>query len=479
MEKLLSPQKPWEPDPRNEPQVQAYNCEADELLYGGKAGGGKSDLLLGLARCEHRRSVLFRRTYDRLEDSIIPRSVEFYGDRKFYNGSKYFWWFPEENRRVRFAHLEREETKFKYKSAQFDFMGFDELSEFTEGQYVYLRSRLRTVTKGQRCRTVGCTNPGDEGEEWIIRRWAPWLDDKCINPAEPGELRYYKRNEAGEEIETTADDPNGISRTFIPASLEDNPYLGEEYRIGLESLPEPYRSQLARGVWGVNEEDDRWQVIPTAWVRAAQDRWEPRDIVSAYDTIGVDVAYGGKDKTVFSGRVGNWFAELKKYDGRQTPDGQTAAGFLFEFTKGDPDILIDATGYGASCYDFSKEHFKARSFIAARKSEAKDKTRKLGFTNKRAESWWKFREALDPNSGEEIALPPDRELLGDLTKPRWKLMSNGIQIESKDQLIKRLGRSPDCGDAVILAYHALGEQAIDFAVDSGDESFKSRIGVFR
>jgi hypothetical protein len=82
---------------------------------------------------------------------------------------------------------------------------------------------------------------------------------------------------------------------------------------------------------------------------------------------------------------------------------------------------------------------------------ARGKSNKLGFVNKRAEWWWKFREALDPDSGDGVALPPDRELLADLTAPTWRLRMNGIQIESKDEIVARLQRSPDKGESLIYA----------------------------
>ena len=67
--------------------------------------------------------------------------------------------------------------------------------------------------------------------------------------------------------------------------------------------------------------------------------------------------------------------------------------------------------------------------------------------------WWRLREILEPGSGRELILPDDRELLGDLCAPRWKETSQGIQIESKDDIKKRLGRSTDCGDALVMALH--------------------------
>jgi hypothetical protein len=77
----------------------------------------------------------------------------------------------------------------------------------------------------------------------------------------------------------------------------------------------------------------------------------------------------------------------------------------------------------------------------------------LAMRNVRAEAYWGFREALDPQKGDDLALPDDPELLADLVAAKWRLSASGIQIESKDEIKARLGRSPDCGDAVVLAHY--------------------------
>ncbi|AWB24533.1 hypothetical protein DA075_29830 [Methylobacterium currus] len=79
---------------------------------------------------------------------------------------------------------------------------------------------------------------------------------------------------------------------------------------------------------------------------------------------------------------------------------------------------------------------------------------RIAFVNRRAEAWWRFREALDPdqNGGSPIALPPNPELRADLCAPTWTLTARGIQIESKDDLRKRLGRSPGKGGAVVMSW---------------------------
>ena len=80
----------------------------------------------------------------------------------------------------------------------------------------------------------------------------------------------------------------------------------------------------------------------------------------------------------------------------------------------------------------------------------RDRSGKYRLVNVRAASYWKLRECLDPVHGEELALPPDAELLADLGAPRYKLTASGIQLEAKEDIVQRLGRSPDAGDAVVL-----------------------------
>jgi hypothetical protein len=119
-----------------------------------------------------------------------------------------------------------------------------------------------------------------------------------------------------------------------------------------------------------------------------------------------------------------------------------------------PDINIDAIGVGTSPYDA----LIANDFVVnainngeGADPEARDKSGRLGFANIRAQYLWAFREMLDPANGHDIALPPDPELLTDLTSYRWKLTVRGIQAELKAETSKRIGRSPDRGDAIINA----------------------------
>lgn len=116
--------------------------------------------------------------------------------------------------------------------------------------------------------------------------------------------------------------------------------------------------------------------------------------------------------------------------------------------------IVDVLNMGAGVVDRLRElGHKVVAFNAAAGTEKRDSTDEFGFVNCRAAAWWRMRELLHPDSLAKIALPPDDLLIGDLTAPTSKVMSGGnIQVESKEDIEKRLGRSTDTGDAVIQAY---------------------------
>ncbi len=422
--------------------------------------GGKTDLILGLAKNCHYNALLLRRSYNEIKRGFMKRSKQFYGDEKYFTSSGAFIWnLPGQT--IEFGYGERADDYRRYKGPNFDLIAIDEASEtprFEDGSTPVdmMMPWNRTVRPGQRVRMVLTSNPGGPGEEWLIEYFGPWLDPKHPNPAKHGELRWFTRNRRGNIIDVPEGTPKSKSRTFIASGWKDNPYTDDdEYEAGLYLLPEPMRSQLLRGIFGVASSDDRWQVIPSQWVRDAQARWTHRDDLDL-DSIGVDVAHGGKDKTVFSGKKGNWFAELKKYKGTETSTGQITVALLREFLEniGTPSIGLDIHGIGVAAYDIAQETLDISGYSSSGASERKDKTGQLGFFNLRAESYWMFREALDPDSGMNLALPPDQELLADLCTPRWQLKSGGkVQLESKRDIIRRIGRSPNTADAIVICWH--------------------------
>lgn len=453
----------WQPLPG--PQTDAYRSPADELFYGGSAGGGKSDLMLGLALTQHRKSIIFRREYPQLKD-IVERSRALLPPETgaYFNGQGNTWRNIPGNRTLEFGAVQYEDDKQKYKGRAHDLKCFDEVGDYTESQYRFLIGWARTTIPGQRVRIVCAGNPPSVASGmWVTQRWGAWLDSKHPHPARPGELRWYAMV-AGEEVEREDGHPfeykgeaiQPKSRTFIPARLTDNPYLmATDYGATLQALPEPLRSQLLYGDFTAGLDDDPWQVIPTAWVRAAQERWRqlPKPDVPL-TTVGVDVARGGKDKTVIAKRYGTWFAPLIKHAGQSTPDGPTVAGLVMSAIAGEgsPAVNVDVIGVGSSVYDFLRDKARAVGVNNAEKSGALDRSGRLGFVNLRAEMYWRLREALDPVTGENLALPDDSELLADLCAAKWEMRVGGIKVESKEDIIKRLGRSPDCGDALALAH---------------------------
>ncbi|MDX2212509.1 MAG: hypothetical protein SFY66_04390 [Oculatellaceae cyanobacterium bins.114] len=342
------------------------------------------------------------------------------------------------------------------------------MNQFLESQYTYIKTWNRTAEPGQRCRVVNSFNPPTSPEQrWIINYLAPWLDKKHPKPAMSGEVRYYiKRDEVDgpEPVEIKGKLVYPMSRCFILSKTSDNALLmATGYDRLLANLP-PELAALTD--FASSMQDDPYQVIPTKWVELAQDRWRsrwgagydptrtnetmPTIRNTLQDAIAGDIARGGTDETVIATRhADNVF--LWGYAGKETPDGATAASKLLQHRQGNSRMSIDVIGWGSSAYDHLKGlGHQPYAFNGSTASPARTRSGQFGFVNKRAEAYWKLREMLDPEYGATLSLPPHPKLLGDLTAPRWFLSLRGIQVEEKAEIKKRLGRSPDTGDAVVM-----------------------------
>jgi len=231
----------------------------------------------------------------------------------------------------------------------------------------------------------------------------------------------------------------------------------------LAGLPEELRRAYRDGDFSVGIRDADFQVIPTAWVLAAEARWKPDGGNGLSMTaMALDPAGGGRDSAELARRHGGWYAELISAKGQETADGSATAAMVVRYRLDAAPVIVDVSGgYGGGVTVRLKDNgIEPTSFNGATVSIEKTKDEQLTFANKRAEVWWKFREALDPDQpdGSAIALPPDPELRADLCAPTWKLGARGIVLESKDgssgfgNLRQRLGRSPGKGDAVVMAW---------------------------
>ena len=233
----------WSPQPR---QIEFQKRGEYEALYGGAAGGGKSDALLVEAlrqvKIPHYRAIIFRKTFPQLTE-LIDRSRELYRGafpRAKYNATEHCWTFPS-GAKIYFGNMQHAKDKTNYQGKRYDFIGFDELTHFTWDEYSYLMSRNRAGGPGTRVYLRATANPGGIGHAWVKERFvtaAPpmttiWEENKVKRP--DGSEQTVRR-----------------SRVYVPATVFDNRRLLENdpnYVANLSMLPEAEKNALLYGSW--------------------------------------------------------------------------------------------------------------------------------------------------------------------------------------------------------------------------------------
>jgi hypothetical protein len=200
---------------------------------------------------------------------------------------------------------------------------------------------------------------------------------------------------------------------------------------------------------------DEDAVIPLAWLEAAIERWhdwdrQGRPCPGGPLWTGVDVGRGG-DESVLAHRDG-WAITLEANRRRDT----MATVGLVQGYDGRP--IIDVVGIGAGVYDRLREvGARPLAYTGSGKTTVRDRSGKHGFVNIRSAAYWHLRELLDPAYEPMLALPPDDLMISDLTTPTWEI-TTGVppkyKVETKEDVVKRLGRSPDRGDSVAMAMWA-------------------------
>jgi len=206
---------------------------------------------------------------------------------------------------------------------------------------------------------------------------------------------------------------------------------------------------------------DETVVIPLEWVEAANERWLawqdklatiPGADLPPFDVLSVDVARSGDDLTTLAYRH-KWFIDELEYE-EKTDTALLSGKVARTLKKYGGRAVVDVIGIGAGVVDNVRaQGCVVDAFNSSSRSDLLDTSGELGFVNRRAAAWWGLRELLDPDRGAPVALPPDDELTGDLTAPKWWEVAGGkIQVEGKADIKKRIGRSPDRGDAVVMAF---------------------------
>lgn len=233
----------WTPQPK---QKIFMSRPENEALYGGAAGGGKSDCAIAEAlrqvHIPHYKGLILRKTYPQLSE-LIDRSREIYlraFPKAKYNEQKHCWTFPS-GAKIYFGAMQYTKDRTNYQGKRYDFIDFDELTQFTWDEYSYLFSRNRPNGPGTRCYIRAQANPGGIGHGWVKERFitaAPpmttiWDDIMITMP--DGTTQMHKR-----------------SRIFVPSSVFDNKILmanNPEYVASLAQLPEAERNALLYGDW--------------------------------------------------------------------------------------------------------------------------------------------------------------------------------------------------------------------------------------
>jgi len=245
LEALLSIEartSPYSPQVPTERQRLFFDLPDLEAFYGGAAGGGKSSALLmcalQYADVPGYSALLLRRTFQDLSKpgALMDRSREWLaGSGARWNEQKKQWRFPS-SAVLAFGYMETEDDIHQYQGAEYQFCGYDELTQFTERQYTYLFSRLRRLANADvPIRMRSASNPGGIGAEWVQERFIPddWTPEMGRDLRKPFEKNRCK---------------------FVPAKLVDNPYLDQaSYERSLSELDDVTRAQLLEGDWQVRE----------------------------------------------------------------------------------------------------------------------------------------------------------------------------------------------------------------------------------
>jgi hypothetical protein len=270
----------WEPNARQKEFIQ-IPFSIFEALYGGAAFGGKSELLVMLPivyqwyKNPRFKGIIFRRTFPQLEESLIPRSKEYYeAVGGTYNSQQHLWTFPS-GATIRFSYMLRKDDARSHDTAEYNYVAFDELTHFDEFQYVYITSRVRSSDPSLPAIVRSASNPGNVGHRWVRKRF--------IEPARKGYVKLFDRKaqsyrifipaRATDNAAGIANDPGYINRLWLLPDAERKAKLDGDWWAYIGTVFNEWRSEHGEG-----EPDHALHVIkpfdiPLWWPRIVAIDW--------------------------------------------------------------------------------------------------------------------------------------------------------------------------------------------------------------
>jgi phage terminase large subunit-like protein len=328
---------PHTPTPR---QAEFLHSQALEVFFGGAAGGGKSVALLmaALQYVKHPgyAALIIRKDLPRLglAGGLIPRSHEWLAGNKEakWNQTRRQWQFPHDDgppATITFGYLSRPLDKYRYASSEFQYIAFDELTDFEEDDYLFLFSRLRRAKHLHvPLRMRSASNPGGVGHLWVKQRFIDGSDVGCMSPREgQAILDGYAADEMHHSIDgtilkvhcaplmhPTGEIGRSIDRLYIPSRISDNPHLDEvEYYKSLSHLPTVVRERLMNGDWSVQEK----AIFNVEWLRYFIERHGQLELLEPSGRIFATIEDGNCRRFVTIDPAGTSADRAREMKGRE------------------------------------------------------------------------------------------------------------------------------------------------------------------